>query len=201
MGDESGSKGYGFVHFETQEAAEKAINTVNNMLLNGKIVYVGNFLPKHSREVAAEKDRVFTNIFVKNFGESMNEDKLKEMFAKFGEITSVKVATNQDGKPLGFGFVNFKSVDDAARAVAEMNEFQLNDKVKLYVGRFQNKTERLAELRRVYEERKMERLKKYQGVNLFLKNLDDKIDEERLKKEFALFGEITSVKVSAIVKL
>ena len=32
------SKGYGFVHYETAEAAQQAIAKVNGMLLNGKIV-------------------------------------------------------------------------------------------------------------------------------------------------------------------
>jgi polyadenylate-binding protein len=36
--DEQGSKGYGFVHFETDEAAKSAIDKVNGMLLNGKKV-------------------------------------------------------------------------------------------------------------------------------------------------------------------
>jgi polyadenylate-binding protein len=39
------SKGYGFVHFETEEAANNAIQKVNGMLLNGKKV----FLPEFSR--------------------------------------------------------------------------------------------------------------------------------------------------------
>lgn len=38
--DLGNSKGYGFIHFETDEAAQKAINSVNGMLLAGKKVYV-----------------------------------------------------------------------------------------------------------------------------------------------------------------
>lgn len=35
----------------------------------------------------------------------------------------------------------------------------------------------------------------FQGVNLYVKNLDDSIDDDRLRKEFAPYGTITSAKV------
>lgn len=37
-----------------------------------------------------------------------------------------------------------------------------------------------------------------QGVNLYVKNLDDTIDDERLRKEFSPFGMITSTKVGCL---
>ena len=40
MDDSNMSRGYGFVHYVTQEAADNAIAKVNGMLLNGKKVYV-----------------------------------------------------------------------------------------------------------------------------------------------------------------
>ena len=50
--DEQGySKGYGFVHYETAEAAETAIKAVNGMLLNNKKVYVGYHLSHKVRYV------------------------------------------------------------------------------------------------------------------------------------------------------
>ena len=44
MDAEGSSRGFGFVHFETQEAAQMAIEKVNGMLLNGKKVYAEVFL-------------------------------------------------------------------------------------------------------------------------------------------------------------
>lgn len=63
------------------------------------------------------------------------------------------------------------------------------------MGRAQKKAERQQELKRKFEQYKIERMNRYQGVNLYVKNLDDTIDDERLRKEFSVFGTITSAKV------
>lgn len=42
---------------------------------------------------------------------------------------------------------------------------------------------------------KQERISQYQGVNLYIKNLHDNIDDEKLRYEFSPFGLITGVKV------
>ncbi|XP_046991676.1 polyadenylate-binding protein 4-like isoform X2 [Schistocerca americana] len=195
--DENGvSKGYGFVHFETEEAATKSIEKVNGMLLNAKKVFVGKFVPRKEREKElGEKAKLFTNVYIKNFGEDFTDDMLKEMFQKYGKITSHKVMTREDGKSRGFGFVAFEDPEDAERAVEELNGKELPDGKILYVGRAQKKAERQQELKRKFEQLKIERLNRYQGVNLYVKNLDDTIDDERLRKEFAPFGTITSAKV------
>lgn len=193
--DQSNSRGYGFVHFETNEAAEQAIKNVNNMLLNDKKVFVGRFMTRSQRnEAGASTNKRFTNVFVKNFGDNFDDVKLKEMFEKYGEITSAVVAKAEEGKSKGHGFVNFKDAAAAEAAVREMNDTDFNGK-KLFVGRFQKKFERASTLRKIHEEKKQERNNKYMGINLYIKNLDDTIDDEKLKKEFAGFGTITSAKV------
>lgn len=195
--DETGaSKGYGFVHFETEEAANKSIDKVNGMLLNGKKVYVGKFIPRKEREKElGEKAKLFTNVYVKNFGEDMTDEKLKDMFEKYGTITSHKVMSKDDGKSRGFGFVAFEDPDAAEQAVIELNGREISEGKCMYVGRAQKKAERQQELKRKFEQLKIERLNRYQGVNLYVKNLDDTIDDERLRKEFTPFGTITSAKV------
>ena len=90
----SSFQGYGFVHFETEEAAMNAIQKVNGMLLNEKKVFVGRFVPRKEREKElGEKAKKFTNVFIKNFGDDLTEEKLKEMFSKYGKITSHKVVS------------------------------------------------------------------------------------------------------------
>jgi len=189
------SKGYGFVHFETEEAALNAIQKVNGMLLNGKKVYVGRFVPRKDREMElGEKARMFTNVYVKNINEEYDEARLNDMFEKYGKISSVKIMKSEDGKSKGFGFVSFESPEEAMTACDELNGQDLDGKT-VFVGRAQKKAERQAELKKKFEALKMERLNRYTGVNFFVKNLDDTIDDDKLRQEFAPFGTVTSAKV------
>uniref|UniRef100_A0AAY5L6C4 PABP n=1 Tax=Esox lucius TaxID=8010 RepID=A0AAY5L6C4_ESOLU len=114
--DENGSKGYGFVHFETQEAAERAIEKMNGMLLNDRKVFVGRFKSRKEREAElGARAREFTNVYIKNFGEDMDDEKLRELFGKYGPALSIRVMTDDSGKSRGFGFVSFERHEDAQR--------------------------------------------------------------------------------------
>merc|ERR1711899_343542 len=188
--DASGdSKGYGFVHFETEEAALQAIDKVNGMLLNDKKVFVGRFVPRKERGIElGEKAKRFTNVYVKNFNETMTEDDLSKMFEKFGKITSLKLMkSDEDEKSKGFGFVSFEDAETAESACAELNGKEVDGKT-IYVDRAQKKAERQMELKKKFDQMKLERMNKFQGVNLYVKNLDDTVDDERKGFGFVCFS-------------
>jgi polyadenylate-binding protein len=194
--DEHGaSKGYGFVHYETDEAAQQAIKHVNGMLLNEKKVYVGHHIPKKDRQSKFEEMKAnFTNVYVKNISPEVTDEEFRDLFTKFGDVTSSSLARDPDGKSRGFGFVNYTTHESAAKAVDDLNNKDLHGQ-ELYVGRAQKKHEREEELRKSYEAARLEKQNKYQGVNLYIKNLDDDVDDEKLRTMFADFGPITSAKV------
>ncbi len=195
MNDHGESLGYGFVHFQTPEAAAEATAQVNGMLLNGRKVYVGKFLNKREREAAGQINKSFTNVYVKNLDEQYcDEEKLRDIFSEYGDITSIYVPVGEDGKGKGFAFVNFSNPEMAARAVEEMDGKDYEGKT-IFVGRAQKRSERETELRNKYEQIRHERMQKYQGVNLYIKNLSDDVDDDKLREEFSKFGTITSCKV------
>ena len=194
--DEFGSsKGYGFVHYETAEAATSAIKSVNGMLLNEKKVFVGHHIAKRDRQSKFEEMKAnFTNIYVKNIASDVTDDEFSKLFEKYGDITSASITRDDAGKSRGFGFVNFVDHENAATAVEELNDKDFHGQA-LYVGRAQKKHEREEELRKQYEAARLEKASKYQGVNLYVKNLADDVDDDKLREIFSSYGTITSAKV------
>lgn len=195
--DEHGnSKGYGFVHYETGEAATNAIKHVNGMLLNEKKVFVGHHIPRKDRDSKFDEMKAnFTNIYVKNIHSDVSDEELRELFENYGEVTSAAIARDSEsGKSRGFGFVNFIKHEEAAKAVDELNDKDFKGQ-SLYVGRAQKKHEREEELRKQHEAARAEKSSKYQSVNLYVKNLSDDIGDDELREIFAAAGTITSAKV------
>ena len=57
----------------------------------------------------------FTNIYINNFGKDMDEERLRELAEKFGNVLSLKVVTDKSGCPRGFGFVDFETPEQAQK--------------------------------------------------------------------------------------
>ncbi|KAL8172425.1 hypothetical protein V2J09_024229 [Rumex salicifolius] len=199
MNSNGQSKGYGFVQFDKEEAAANAIKSLNGMLLNDKQVYVGLFIRRQKRYRGDGYHPKYTNVYVKNLSETVSDEELKTLFSPFGVVTSAVVMRDANGKSRCFGFVNFESSEYAVSAVENLNGTTHDDKV-WYVGRAQKKSEREAELRAKFQQDRLSRFEKLQGCNMYMKNLDDSIDDEKLREMFSEFGTITSCKVMIDVK-
>lgn len=192
--DPSGqSKGYGFVQYDNEESAQTAINKLNGMLINDKPVFVGPFVRKQDRDNSSMQTK-FNNVFVKNLADTTTKEDLLETFGQYGTITSAVVMTDEEGKSRCFGFVNFENSEDAAKAVEALNGKKFGDK-EWFVGKAQKKTEREMELKERFEQTVKETVDKNQGLNLYLKNLDDSVTDEKLRELFSEYGTITSCKV------
>ncbi|KAM9824120.1 polyadenylate-binding protein 4-like [Neosynchiropus ocellatus] len=183
--DDRGPKGYGFVQFESQAVADRAITVMNGMLLSGLKIYVGRFKSRKQREAESRNTPAeFKNVFISNLGEKMNDDTLRSLFSNFGNIVSTQVMTDINGVSRGFGFVCFDRHENAQKAVDEMNGRKINDKV-VYAARAKGKGERNNQQGRP----------RHQGVNVYVKNLDKEVDDDFLRNAFTQFGNVITAKV------
>merc|ERR1719487_328723 len=199
---EGKSLGYGFVHYETEEAAKQAIERVHGMQIGEKTVHVSAFLKNTERERPEITN--YTNLYIKNMPDDWNEEKIGEVLGSYGTITSTVVMADPSGRK--FAFVNFEKSESAVKCVEEMHDKDMGKKKEqkegeegepepelLYVQRAQTKAERRREFKAKSAPAETSRPQAAAGVNLYVKNLDDTTDEDSLRALFEPFGTITSV--------
>ena len=62
------------------------------------------------------------NIYVGNLHYKIGEDDLREVFAEYGVVTSVKIIKDREsGNSKGFGFVEMSNDAEARKAIKELN--------------------------------------------------------------------------------
>ena len=66
------------------------------------------------------------DIYVGNLHYKVDEDVLREIFEEYGEVSAVKIVTdNVTRKSKGFGFVTMNDENNAKQAIEELNEGEL----------------------------------------------------------------------------
>ena len=61
-------------------------------------------------------------LYVGNISFKATEEDIRELFARSGEVETVKIITDaHTGNPKGFGFVEMATVEDAKKAIDELN--------------------------------------------------------------------------------
>lgn len=123
------SLGYGFVRFKTKYAADKALKSLQQTVLDGKSLEL-----KRSQRTSVEEARVEkksqkktkqtgTKILVRNVPFQATKKEIQELFATFGEIKALRLPKKMSGDShRGFAFVDFVVNNDAKKAFDALSQ-------------------------------------------------------------------------------
>lgn len=130
-----------------------------------------------------------TNLIVNYLPQNMNEDEIRSLFSRVGEVDSLKLVRDKTvlfsdplspgapkGQSLGYGFVNFRRAQDAEQAITVFNGLRL-----------QNKTIKVS-----YARPSSESIK---GANLYVSGLPKTMSQDELESIFAPFGTIITSRI------
>jgi len=67
-------------------------------------------------------------LFIYNLPPDSNNDFLRSLFSRYGNITSANVMLDYNGQCRGFGFVNFEKLEDAQNAIKNMNGYVVKNR-------------------------------------------------------------------------
>lgn len=183
--DANGTRlGYGHVHFQNEEAANAAVAALNGKDVNGHVLNVCLFVRKIERE--KEEEKTFKKLYIKNLKGDADEESVKKMLSEFGTATSAFVS----GHPkfaTKFALVDMSTHEEAVAVIEKLNGTR-NDVTaadhSLFVCRCRKKADRKPTHNDMYQN---------EGRNLYIKYLPDDMTEDRLRGDFAAFGEIESL--------
>ncbi|XP_043968752.1 probable RNA-binding protein 19 [Gambusia affinis] len=129
--DKSGnvlSMGYGFVQYQTAEAAQKALRQLQHCVVDDHQLEVKiSERATRTAEVShkkkqAEKKQTGSKILVRNVPFQATVREIRELFSTFGELKTVRLPKKAagSGNHRGFAFVDFLTKQDAKKAFAAL---------------------------------------------------------------------------------
>uniref|UniRef100_A0A8C9RBV8 Nucleolin n=1 Tax=Scleropages formosus TaxID=113540 RepID=A0A8C9RBV8_SCLFO len=122
VGNNGSSRGIAYIEFKTEAAAEKMLEEAQGAEVQGRCIIVdftGEKSQKGGRAPAVAS--ASKTLVVNNLAYSATEDTLQSTFEK---AVSIRIPQN-NGRPKGFAFVEFESVDDAKEALESLNNSEI----------------------------------------------------------------------------
>ena len=117
-------QGFGFVEFSSEEDADYAAKTMNQVRLWTKPIRVN--------KASADKQKtleVGAELFIGNLDPMVDEHVLLDTFGRFGNLTSApKISRDENNLSKGFGFVGFSAFEASDDAIANMHGQYLMNK-------------------------------------------------------------------------
>ncbi|KAI1813255.1 hypothetical protein GGS20DRAFT_586675 [Poronia punctata] len=120
------SRGFGYVDFESHEAAKAAFEKMQGFELEGRALNLDPSKPRPAGEepTARANDRAkqfgdqvspeSDTLFVGNLPFEVDEDAIGAFFGEVAEVKSIRLPKDpESGNPKGFGYVTFNSIDEA----------------------------------------------------------------------------------------
>ena len=109
--DENGiSKGYGYIYYFTEEAAENAKKNLNGKSFYGKSIEIVNLIPTKKN-----KNNIIT-LFVLNIPKDVTEEKLSSIFEKFGPVSNISI------NPNGYAYISYYNFESATKCLNQMKD-------------------------------------------------------------------------------
>lgn len=111
-----------FVVFQSHQDAREATKKLNGKIFKGNVIEV--FLLSREGKTPSLKSLKKSKVIIRNLSFKCKEDDIRKFFSQYGQVTEVNIPTKLEGKrkrSLGFGFVQFSNVFEAAKAIKEAN--------------------------------------------------------------------------------
>ncbi|OJJ48172.1 hypothetical protein ASPZODRAFT_1533822 [Penicilliopsis zonata CBS 506.65] len=133
--DTGRSRGFGYVEFVNAADAAKAFAAKKDTELDGRKINLdyassrqsggnnqGERTQARARSFGDQTSPESDTLFIGNIAFGANEESVRDLFAEHGDIQGIRLPTDPEtGRPKGFGYVQFGSVDEARSALNALN--------------------------------------------------------------------------------